>query len=100
MNEVFKKMFFTSLGMAALSKAKMEEFAKDYANIYQKSESEGAKIYTDMMGEAAKATSDLENKMKQYVEEGLKNINIATAERVTQLENKIKELEEKLAAKS
>jgi polyhydroxyalkanoate synthesis regulator phasin len=99
MNEVFKKMFFTSLGMAVLSKAKMEEFAKDYATIYQKSESEGAKIYNDMMGEAAKASSDLENKMKSYMEETLKNMNIATAERVAQLEHRIKELEDKLATK-
>ena len=36
MNEVFKKMFFTSLGMAVLSKAKMEEFAKDYAKTHNK----------------------------------------------------------------
>jgi|688.fasta_scaffold1080553_2 polyhydroxyalkanoate synthesis regulator phasin len=100
MNDVFKKMFFTSLGMAALSKAKMEEFAKDYANIYQKSESEGAKIYNDMMGEAAKASSDLENKMKTYMEEALKTMNIATSERVAQLEQRIKELEDKLASKA
>jgi hypothetical protein len=46
MNDVFKKMFLTSIGMAALTKSKMEEFAKEYASLYQKSDSEGEKYTT------------------------------------------------------
>jgi BMFP domain-containing protein YqiC len=38
--------------------------------------------------------------MKTYMEEALKTMNIATSERVAQLEQRIKELEDKLASKA
>jgi polyhydroxyalkanoate synthesis regulator phasin len=52
------------------------------------------------MNEAQKTTHEWEEKIKHYTNEALKNLNIATADRIAYLEKRVTELEAKLASKS
>ena len=96
MTDFFKKAFYISLGMAALGKAKMEEFAKDYANISQQSEAEGRKVYEQMTKGAKEARDEIEKNIKTETEKVMNKFNRATLEKLEALEARIHALENKL----
>lgn len=99
MNDYFKKAMFMSLGMASLGKAKMEEFAKEYASMYSKSEAEGQKVYEEILKEAEKTKDEMEKKIKESGEEILAKFNLTTLDKLKELEARVAELEKQLSAK-
>ena len=96
MTDFFKKAFYISLGMAALGKAKMEEFAKDYANISQQSEAEGKKVYENLTQGAKEAREEIEKNIKTETEKMMKKFNRSTLDRLDALEARIQAPENKL----
>jgi polyhydroxyalkanoate synthesis regulator phasin len=96
MTDFFKKAFYISLGMASLGKAKMEEFARDYANISQQSEAEGKKVYEDLTKGAKEAREEIEKNIKEETEKVTSRFNRKINERMDALEARIQALENKL----
>jgi len=96
MTDFFKKTFYVSLGMAAMGKAKIEEFAKDYAAVSEKSEAEGKKVYEALSQGAKEARDEIEKNIKEETEKVSSRFNRKTNDRLDALEARIQALEAKL----
>ena len=95
MSDFFKKAVFAGLGLAAAGKAKVEEFAKEYANFYNKSEEEGRTVYEQVSEEARRMKEEMENSIRENTEKISDRFNKKLIERIEALEFRVSELEKR-----
>jgi polyhydroxyalkanoate synthesis regulator phasin len=99
MLELIKKALMTGVGMAAMTKEKIEELANDIAKKSKLSEKEGKKLINDLLKRSQTAKKDLESFIEKTVKKVMKSLNIATREDTTKLAKRIKKLEDKIRPK-
>lgn len=97
MFDLIKKTMLTGVGLAGLTKDKIEKLAKELAKKGKLSEKEGKKLVDDLLKKSEQARKDLETKVEGMVRRALEKIDVATKEDIDRLEEKIRHLEQKQA---
>ena len=100
MLEMIKKTMFTGLGLAYLSKGKVEALAKELANLGKLSEKEGKEFVTELLTKSEGARKELEEQIEQTVKGLLQKMDIATKEDLTKLEAQLLELRKVIEEKA
>lgn len=96
MKEFVKKSILMGVGMAAMTKDKIEEIGKKLVNELEMSEDEGSSFIEDLKGQSTKAKNELEEKIRTAVEESIKKMGFATVAQINALEKRIANLEEEV----
>ncbi len=99
MIDLIKKTLMAGVGMAAMTKDKIEELANDIAKKSKLSEKEGKKLFTDFFKRSQTAKKDLESLIEKTVKKIMKNLNIATKEDISKLTKRMKKLEDEIRSK-
>ena len=98
MFELIKKTMLTGVGMAVMTKDKVEELARELAKEGNIPEKEGKELVDELLKKSEQAKKDLETNMEGIVQKVLGKLNLVTKEDLTRLEERIKHLEQKDAA--
>ena len=100
MIDLMKKTLLTGVGLAAMTKEKVEEVAREIAHAAQLSSEKGQAFVDEAVAKADKARQDLEATVQRMVNEALKKTDLPTHDDIAQLSARIEKLEQTLAAKS
>ena len=98
MFELIKKTMLTGVGMAVMTKDKVEELARELAKEGNIPEKEGKELVDELLKKSEQAKKDLETNMEGIVQKVLGKLNLVTKEDLTRLEERIKHLEQKETA--
>src|SRR5690606_13193126 len=99
MKDFISKAFYMGLGAASLTKSKIEELAKEYAEKFNESESEGKALFEKWNEEAKKAREDMESTWKENSDKMYEKLNISTRKKMEMLEARVRILEDKIEQK-
>ena len=99
MFDFIKKTMLTGVGLAAMTRDKIEELAKELTEKGEMTEKEGRELVDELMEKSEKAKKDLETKVENIVEKVLGKMNLASKEDISKIEKRLKRLERKEAAK-
>jgi len=100
MFDLIKKTMLTGVGLAAMTKDKVEELAKELMEKGEMSEKEGKELIDDLLKRSEQAKKDLETKVENIVEKVLGKMNLASKKDISKIEKKLKRLEKKETADS
>ncbi len=89
MSDLFKKAMYMGVGMAELTREKLEEFSREMIEKGELSEKEGRRLVDEMLRKSEEARKSLEKKVDATVEKALGRINIATRDDLEELEKKL-----------
>ena len=95
MIEFIKKAMFTGIGLASMTKDKVEEVAKEFVEQGNLTEKEGRKLIKDMMDYSEKSRGELEALIDKYVEKAIGKLDLARKSDIDELKGKILELQQK-----
>ena len=95
MIEFIKKAMFTGIGLASMTKDKVEEVAKEFVEQGNLTEKEGRKLIKDMMDYSEKSRGELETLIDKYVEKAIGKLDLARKSDIDELKGKILELQQK-----
>jgi len=99
MFDLIKKTMLTGVGLAAMTKDKVEELAKELSKKGKLSEKEGKDLLNELSKKSKQARKDLGKKVEDIVRKVLKKMDVATKEDIARLEKKIKHLEQEKTTK-
>ena len=100
MIEMLKKAMYTGVGMALLTKEKLEELGQDLVKQADLGEEQGKKFIDEMMSQSEKAREEFTTKVNSLVGESLSRMNLATRAEIDALKARIDELEKRQAPTS
>ncbi|MEA3358729.1 MAG: polyhydroxyalkanoate synthesis regulator [Thermodesulfobacteriota bacterium] len=95
MINLIKKTILTGAGLAAMTKDKVEELAKELTEKGEMSEKEGKELIDELLKKSEQARKDLEIKVESIVEKVLGKMNLAGKEDISKLEKRLDRLEKK-----
>lgn len=98
MFEIFKKSLFAGLGLAVVTKTKLETVLEKLVEEGKLSRTEAEKMGQELLESGEKQWTDFETWLKDTVKGFLDNMDICKASDVKKLEKKIKALEMRLKA--
>ena len=96
MFDLIKKTILTGVGLAAMTKDKVEELAKELSEKGKLSEKEGKDLLNELLKKSGEAKKDLEKSIEGVLSKTLEKLNIATKKDIDELTAKIRDLEEKV----
>ncbi|MFH1077233.1 MAG: phasin family protein [Pseudomonadota bacterium] len=96
MIDILKKTLLTGIGLAAMTKEKIEQLAKELIQKGKLSEKEGKELVNDLLAKSKEAKNDMETTIEKIIKKTLKNLNIATREDIAKLTKKVKQLDDKI----
>ncbi|MCH8805733.1 MAG: phasin family protein [Planctomycetes bacterium] len=100
MIELIKKTLLAGVGLAALTKDKVEELARDIAKSAELSSEKGQQFVDEITKRAEKAREELEASVRRLVNDNLSKTDLPTREDIHKLMARIDELEQKLTKPS
>lgn len=89
MIELIKKAMLTGLGVASLTKEKVEEVANDFIEKGKLSEQEGKKLVDELMAKSEESKEDIKKQVDELVGKALAKMEIATKEDIASLRKEI-----------
>ncbi len=89
------KMFLAGVGLAAMTKDKIDEHVKELVEKGKLTEKEGREIADDMLKKSKQAKEDLEKQVEKLVQQTLQTIQVASKKDVDELAARIEKLEAK-----
>jgi polyhydroxyalkanoate synthesis regulator phasin len=92
MIDLIKKTMLAGVGLAAMTKDKVEELAEDLTKEGELSEKEAKKLLDDLLKRSKRAKKDLDKKMENVVMKVLKKMDVATKKDIARLDKKIKNI--------
>ncbi len=92
MIELIKKAMFTGIGVASLTKEKVETVAKEFVDKAGLSEDEGKKFVKDILVKSAESKEDVRKQIEEIVNSTLEKMNLAKDTDVQELKNEIAKL--------
>lgn len=98
MFELMKKALMTGVGLAVMTKDRVEELARDMAKAGQLSSEKGAEFVKEAVDRAEKTRAEFEQRIANLVQDNLRRSGVATQADVNKLLTRIDELERRLAA--
>ena len=99
MIDLIKKIMFSGVGMALMTKEKIEELGKDIIEKGKLSEKEGREFLDELMTKSEDAKKEMEAKTDKLVKDSLKKMNLASRDDLQKLEKQVKKLSKALAAR-
>ncbi len=97
MIDVVKKMLLTGVGVAALSKEKIEDLARDLAEKGKMTEQEGKALVDQLLTSSDEARQDLQKQIEAKVQVVLEKMDLAKKSEVDALKLEIEELKKAAA---
>ncbi len=97
MIELVKKALLTGVGVAALSKEKIEDLAKDIVEKGKMTEQEGKKLVDQLLSSSEDARQDLQKQIEDKVQAVLDKMDLAKKSDLDALKLEIEELRKKSA---
>ena len=98
MFEIFKKSLFAGLGLAVVTKTKLESVLEQLVEEGKMSREEAEKMGQELLDSGEKQWIDFEARLQETVKGFLENMDISKASDVKKLEKKIKALDMRLKA--
>ena len=92
MIELVKKVLLTGVGVAALSKEKVEDLAKDFVEKGKMTEQEGKKLVDQLLSSSEEARQDLQKQIEGKVQAVLEKMDLAKKSDLEALKLEIEEL--------
>ena len=99
MIDSIKKALLTGVGLAAMSKDRIEEWAKNFADEAKLAEGEGKKFVEDILKQADDAKKNAEEQVSKFTKTALDKMGLHTRSEYDELKSRIDELERKLKEK-
>jgi len=106
MLEWIKKGLYIGLGLALITKEKVEELAKELVTKGELSEKEGKSFIEEILKKSEEAKQELEKKTETLINQALKKTDIlsrkdfiSVSRRLAKLEEKIEELKKEITEK-
>ncbi len=99
MYELIKKTTLTGIGVASVTKDKIEEIAKELIEKGKMSEGEGKKFVEELMTKSEEAKADMQQQIEKVVNEAIAKLNLAKSSEIEELKKEIIALKEQLAEK-
>ena len=90
MFDLIKKAMFTGLGVAYMTKEKIEELARDLTEKGKLSEKEGKEFVEELKKKSEEARKGAQEQIEKVVNTTLKKMNVATQDDLQNLEKKIR----------
>jgi polyhydroxyalkanoate synthesis regulator phasin len=90
MIDLIKKTMLAGVGLAAMTKDKVEELAEELTEKGELSEKEAKELVEDLLKRSKRAKKDLNKKMEDVVTKVLKKMDVATKKDIARLDRKIK----------
>jgi len=91
--ETLKNALFTGLGVAVLTKEKIEQSISNMIERGAVTREEGKKLYDELSSETTKAGKEFSENVKEQLREWLEKTGIPTKDEFQSLKNKVAELE-------
>jgi polyhydroxyalkanoate synthesis regulator phasin len=98
MIDLIKKAVLTGIGVAALTRDKVEEFSKELIDKGKLSEQEGEKFLQDMQKRAEESRDALKNQTDKFVESALNRMQLAKSSDLEKLQVEIEALRKEIEA--
>ena len=99
MFDLIKKTMLTGVGLASMTKDKLEAIAREIAEKEKLSEKEGKDLVNDLIKKAEEAKNNMENHIEKLVKDLMKKMNLASRDEVSALRRDVERLEEALKEK-
>ena len=96
MFELIKKTLLTGVGLAVMTKDKVEELGKELASQAKLSEHEGKEFVDHLLKQSETARKDFESRINSAVQKAVSGLNLASKDEVSKLSAKVEELMAKL----
>jgi len=87
------KMFLAGVGLAAMTKEKIDEHIKELVEKGKLTEKEGREMADDMLRKSKQAKEDLEKQVEKTVQQTLETLQIPSKKEVEELAARIEKLE-------
>ena len=96
MIDLMKKSMLTGLGIASLTREKIEELSRELMQQGAATEQEGRKFVEEMMGYAEKTRGDMQKSVDSYVEKALEKFDLVRKKDLDELKQAIADLQEQV----
>jgi polyhydroxyalkanoate synthesis regulator phasin len=96
MFEIIKRTLLTGVGLAVMTKDKVEELGKELASQAKLSETEGKEFVDHLLSQSETARKDFESRINSAVQKAVSTLNLASRDEVAKLSTKVEELMAKL----
>ena len=96
MIDLIKKIVFTGVGLASLTKDKIEALGKEIADQAKLSEKEGKELLDELMKKSEESRKDVTSQVERFVKDSLEKMNLATRDELLKLEEKVQQLSKAL----
>ena len=96
LNELIRKTVLTGIGLAALTKEKIEEVVKEVVEKGKLSEKEGKEFIDELLKKSEDTKEKVEGQIEKAVQATLKKMNLVTRDDLSKLEKQIKQLKKSI----
>lgn len=96
MFDIIKRTLLTGVGLAVMTKDKVEELGKELAEQAKLSETEGKEFVDHLMTQSENARKDFETRINAAVQKAVSTLNLASKDELAKLSAKVEELTAKL----
>ena len=96
MSDMIKKMIFTGIGLAAVSKEKVEDSVKEMIAKGNLTEQEGRKFVDEMTGYSEKARGELEKQVNGYVEKAIDRMGLVRKSDIEEIQSAVLAIQKRL----
>jgi len=93
MKDLLKNVVYAGVGVAFLTRDKIEELRGELVNKGKLSKDEGKEFVDELLKKSEAAKDQLDLWLTRQVEERVKQLNLATSDEVAELRRKIEELQ-------
>lgn len=93
MLDAIHRMFLAGVGLAAMTKDKIDEYIKELVGKGKLTEKEGREIAEDMLKKSRQAREDLQKQVEKLVQQTLQTLQIASREDIEKLQARVEKLE-------
>ncbi|MCP4343259.1 MAG: hypothetical protein GY799_31390 [Desulfobulbaceae bacterium] len=98
MIDLIKKAVLTGVGVASLTKEKIEDLAKELIVKGKMSEQEGEKLVEEMLSRAEESRETMKNQTKSLVQDTIAKMQLARVEDIELLKTEIERLREEISS--
>lgn len=98
MIDLIKKAVLTGVGVASLTKEKIEDLGKELIVQGKMSEQEGEKLIEEMLSRAEESRNSMKSQTENLVQNTIAKMQLARVEDIEQLKTEIEKLREEISS--
>jgi len=96
MIDLIKKTLLTGVGLAVMTKDKVEELGRDLVDQAKLSENEGRDFLDNLMKQSEAARDEFESRVNALVKKAVEGLNLVHQDELTKVQARLAELEAEL----